>query len=259
MCYVQKHPFLGHWPVFCWSVGWSFSVALFGWNLHLLWMAALLNFDGDFDVGLFENVVKMAFQGDPKTVGEKWIFVWATLNQVFLQLMEAQGILAQFKDHPQAWTRADKILENVCILFNFIYIDRFCSVIYWKQNLLVFKFWNLWSNLGGTFCQLNKKLEYRATLSITSSSLVQTFRQWNATRFSSERWIWFWFRSCYSYWKYISIWYLLQLVKKEWPKNWPTFIPDLMSSSRTSDSLCENNMNILTLMRLNEFKTFLKD
>jgi hypothetical protein len=31
-------------------------------------MAALLDFDGAFDVNLFENVVKMAFQGDPKTV-----------------------------------------------------------------------------------------------------------------------------------------------------------------------------------------------
>jgi hypothetical protein len=38
---------------------------------------------------------------------------------------------------------------------------------------------------------------------------------------------------------------LVQIVKQEWPEHWPNFIPELVNSSKTSQSLCANNMNIL--------------
>lgn len=41
---------------------------------------------------------------------------------------------------------------------------------------------------------------------------------------------------------------LVQILKHEWPKNWPTFISELVNSSRSSLSLCENNMAILKLL-----------
>lgn len=41
---------------------------------------------------------------------------------------------------------------------------------------------------------------------------------------------------------------LIQILKQEWPHRWPTFIPDIVSSSRTSLSICENNMAILRLL-----------
>lgn len=41
---------------------------------------------------------------------------------------------------------------------------------------------------------------------------------------------------------------LCQILKQEWPHNWPTFIPEIVSSSKTSLSLCENNMIILKLL-----------
>ena len=41
---------------------------------------------------------------------------------------------------------------------------------------------------------------------------------------------------------------LVEILKKEWPHNWPSFISDLVGSSRTSEVLCENNMNILKLL-----------
>lgn len=41
---------------------------------------------------------------------------------------------------------------------------------------------------------------------------------------------------------------LVQILKHEWPHNWPTFISDLVGSSKTSEVLCENNMNILKLL-----------
>ena len=36
--------------------------------------------------------------------------------------------------------------------------------------------------------------------------------------------------------------------KQEWPHNWPTFISEIVSSSETSEALCENNMRILKLL-----------
>ena len=41
---------------------------------------------------------------------------------------------------------------------------------------------------------------------------------------------------------------LVEILKQEWPQNWPSFISDLVGSSKTSEVLCENNMQILRLL-----------
>jgi len=41
---------------------------------------------------------------------------------------------------------------------------------------------------------------------------------------------------------------LVQILKQDWPHEWPTFISDIVASSKTSESLCENNMRILRLL-----------
>lgn len=41
---------------------------------------------------------------------------------------------------------------------------------------------------------------------------------------------------------------LVEILKQEWPHNWPNFITDLVGSSKTSEVLCENNMQILKLL-----------
>ena len=41
---------------------------------------------------------------------------------------------------------------------------------------------------------------------------------------------------------------LVEILKHEWPHNWPTFISDLVGASKTSEVLCENNMQILKLL-----------
>ena len=43
--------------------------------------------------------------------------------------------------------------------------------------------------------------------------------------------------------------YSLQILKYEWPKNWPTFMGDIVGASKTNESLCQNNMIILKLLR----------
>lgn len=41
---------------------------------------------------------------------------------------------------------------------------------------------------------------------------------------------------------------LVQILKEDWPHAWPTFISDIVNSSKTNESLCENNMRILRLL-----------
>jgi len=41
---------------------------------------------------------------------------------------------------------------------------------------------------------------------------------------------------------------LVQILKQEWPGNWPNFIPEIVASSQRSEILCENNMQILKIL-----------
>ncbi|GAB5354779.1 hypothetical protein AAMO2058_000148600 [Amorphochlora amoebiformis] len=41
---------------------------------------------------------------------------------------------------------------------------------------------------------------------------------------------------------------LLQVVKHEWPSNWPTFIPDLVNACKASQGLCTNILTILKML-----------
>ncbi|KAJ3054438.1 Karyopherin transporter [Rhizophlyctis rosea] len=41
---------------------------------------------------------------------------------------------------------------------------------------------------------------------------------------------------------------LVQILKQEWPHNWPSFIPEIVRSSKQNLALCENNMVILQLL-----------
>ena len=52
---------------------------------------------------------------------------------------------------------------------------------------------------------------------------------------------------------------LVEILKHEWPHHWPTFISDLVGSSKTSESLCENNLHILLLLSEEVFDQYSKD
>ena len=44
------------------------------------------------------------------------------------------------------------------------------------------------------------------------------------------------------------LWFSTFLIVREWPKNWESFIPDIIGASKTNESLCQNNMVILKLL-----------
>eukprot|EP00051_Salpingoeca_urceolata_P013954 m.176775 g.176775 ORF g.176775 m.176775 type:complete len:1074 (+) comp17952_c4_seq1:181-3402(+) len=41
---------------------------------------------------------------------------------------------------------------------------------------------------------------------------------------------------------------LIEIVKHEWPHKWTSFITDIVGSSKTSESLCQNNLEILSIL-----------
>lgn len=41
---------------------------------------------------------------------------------------------------------------------------------------------------------------------------------------------------------------LVDILKQDWPHSWPTFISDIIGTSKQAESLCENNMRILKLL-----------
>ena len=41
----------------------------------------------------------------------------------------------------------------------------------------------------------------------------------------------------------------VQILKQDWPHNWPNFISDLVAASKTNETLCTNNMHILMILR----------
>jgi len=47
----------------------------------------------------------------------------------------------------------------------------------------------------------------------------------------------------------MCLFFIMQIVKYEWPHNWPTFISEIVGASKTSESLCQNNMIVLKLLR----------
>uniref|UniRef100_A0AAY5KLI1 Exportin-1 n=1 Tax=Esox lucius TaxID=8010 RepID=A0AAY5KLI1_ESOLU len=108
----------------------------------------LLDFSQKLDINLLDNVVNCLYHG------------------VGTQQRMAQEVLTHLKEHPDAWTRVDTILE-------------------FSQNMNT---------------------------------------------------------------KYYALQILETILKQEWPKHWPTFISDIVGASRTSESLCQNNMIILKLL-----------
>uniref|UniRef100_A0A8C7QSK8 Exportin-1 n=1 Tax=Oncorhynchus mykiss TaxID=8022 RepID=A0A8C7QSK8_ONCMY len=108
----------------------------------------LLDFSQKLDINLLDNVVNSMYY------------------DIGSQQRMAQEVLTNLKDHPDAWTRVDTILE-------------------FSQNMKT---------------------------------------------------------------KYYALQILETILKQEWPKHWPTFISDIVGASRTSESLCQNNMIILKLL-----------
>ncbi|KAJ3123600.1 Karyopherin transporter [Nowakowskiella sp. JEL0407] len=129
----------------------------------------------------------------------------------------ALQLLGQFREHPDSWKRVDIILET----------SKFPTS---KQLAL-----SILENLVQT---LWKALPPDQRLGIRKYIVAQIIKH------SSEE------SSLIQHKQYLHKLnnVLVQILKQEWPQNWPNFIPEIIVASRSNLSLCENNMTILKLM-----------
>ncbi|KAJ2590135.1 Karyopherin transporter [Coemansia sp. RSA 1722] len=162
-------------------------------------MEALLDFNREFDIALFDRVVEALFTGK----GDE-------------QKM-AQQILTEFKEHELSWTRADNILTNSSALQSkFIALQILEQLIQTKWKILPAE-------------QRTGIKNFIVEVILNTSSTEESLRK-NKVYLNKLNLI------------------LVQILKQEWPHNWPTFIPEIVQTSRTNLALCENNMAILKLL-----------
>ncbi|ORE03750.1 nuclear export factor CRM1 [Rhizopus microsporus var. microsporus] len=129
----------------------------------------------------------------------------------------AQQLLTQFQDHVDAWTRADKILEHSNVpQTKFIALQILEKFITTRWN----------------------------TLPIETKQAIRCFIVDMVIKSSSDE------ATLYNERTFINKlnMVLVQILKQDWPYHWPSFIPEIVASSKTNMSLCENNMNILKLL-----------
>ncbi|KJA20251.1 hypothetical protein HYPSUDRAFT_203952 [Hypholoma sublateritium FD-334 SS-4] len=129
----------------------------------------------------------------------------------------AQQILTQFQEHPDSWTRVPDILEK----------SSFPQAKYIGLQILEKLITTKWKTLPDGQRQGIRNFVVGITVKVASDEVA--------------------FRKEKTYVNKLNL-ALVQILKQEWPHNWPTFISELVESSKTNLSLCENNMVILKLL-----------
>eukprot|EP00118_Oscarella_pearsei_P024873 m.306992 g.306992 ORF g.306992 m.306992 type:complete len:1067 (+) comp41797_c0_seq1:376-3576(+) len=159
----------------------------------------LLDFTQKLDIVLLDRVVSTLYGGAKQ------------------EQQEAQRVLTDLKQHPDAWTRVDTILE----------FSGSMETKYYGLQILEAVIRQRWKVLPREQCDGIKK--YIVGLIIKSSSNGELIQK-QIVYLSKLNMI------------------LVEILKHEWPRNWPTFISDIVGASKTSEMLCQNNMVILKLL-----------
>lgn len=127
----------------------------------------------------------------------------------------SQQVLTQFKENPEAWTRVDSILE----------FSSNQETKYFALQILETLIRTRWKALPREQCDGIKKYIVGLVIKLATDSTAQE------KVFLAK----------------LNI-ILVQIVKQEWPRNWPSFISDIVGASKSSESLCTNNMAVLKLL-----------
>uniref|UniRef100_A0A0K8SDD3 Exportin-1 n=1 Tax=Lygus hesperus TaxID=30085 RepID=A0A0K8SDD3_LYGHE len=159
----------------------------------------LLDFNQKLDVNLLDNIVGCMYTG----MGE--------------QQRIAQEVLTNLKEHPDAWTRVDAILEY----------SSNQETKYYALQILEQVIKTRWKVLPRNQCEGIKKYIVGLIIKTSSDPAVMEKEKMYLNKLNMI---------------------LVQVLKREWPKNWESFIPDIVGASKTNESLCQNNMVILKLL-----------
>lgn len=162
-------------------------------------MDSILDFTKDLDIQLLDKVVETFYAGsgpDQKV---------------------AQDVITKFQEHPDAWQKADQILQfSSNSQTKYIGLSILDKLIQTKWKMLPDEqrkgIRNFIVNMIIALCDDDDQFQSQRSL-INKCDLT-----------------------------------LVQILKQEWPENWPTFIPEIVQSSRAGFNVCENNMVILKLL-----------
>ncbi|KAI0262870.1 CRM1 C terminal-domain-containing protein [Gloeopeniophorella convolvens] len=129
----------------------------------------------------------------------------------------AQQVLTQFQNHPDAWTRVPDIIEK----------SSYPQTKYIGLQILEKLIATRWKTLPADQRHGVRNFVVSVVVKIASDEAFMRREKTYMNKLNLA---------------------LIQILKQEWPQDWPNFIPELIESSRTNISLCENNMVILKLL-----------
>ncbi|KAH8834801.1 Crm1-F1 [Flagelloscypha sp. PMI_526] len=130
---------------------------------------------------------------------------------------QSQQVLTQFQDHPDSWTKVPDILER----------SSFPQTKYIGLQILEKLVQTRWKTLPVDQQQGIRNFIVNTTVSVASDEATLRREKTYVNKLNLA---------------------LVAILKQEWPHNWPNFISELVDSSKTNLSLCENNMVILKLL-----------
>lgn len=143
------------------------------------------------------------------------------------QRKQINAFMTAFQEHPQAWSRVDNILETTkCDQSKFFALATLETCV--KQR---------WKVLPPDQREAIKA--YIVNVIVRYSSDEEALRR-TKTQLGKLNLI------------------LVQILKHEWPHNWKDFIPQIVESGKTNETLCGNNMQILKLLSEEVFEFSLK-
>lgn len=129
----------------------------------------------------------------------------------------AQQVLTQFQEHPDSWTRVPDILER----------SSFPQSKYIGLQILEKVITTRWKSLPEGQRQGIRNFIVGVTVKVASDDVSLRREKTYINKLNLA---------------------LVQILKQEWPHNWPNFMSELVDSSKANLSLCENNMVILKLL-----------
>ncbi|GBF89748.1 hypothetical protein Rsub_02918 [Raphidocelis subcapitata] len=133
------------------------------------------------------------------------------------QRATAEKALKAYQDHPEAWSRVDTILEKAQTQqTKFFALQILESVIKFRWAALPME-------------QREGIKNYVSNLIIKYATSEQLFRAESVFMAKLNM-------------------VLVQILKQDWPDRWQSFLPDIVSASKTNETLCENSMAILKLL-----------
>ncbi|KDQ18488.1 hypothetical protein BOTBODRAFT_154392 [Botryobasidium botryosum FD-172 SS1] len=135
---------------------------------------------------------------------------------------QAQSVLTQFQENPDSWQRVPDIIAQ-----SSNDQTKACIALYLGLQILEKLVQTRWKALPEPQQTGIKQFVIATTIATSSDEAIMRRQKTFLNKLNLL---------------------LVQLLKQEWPHNWPTFIPEIVSSSKTSLSLCENNMVILKLL-----------